>query len=83
MPHLSDARSSKAPFQLATVLSFVKQIASSTVAKDMKPGITAWEAVGESLTQVVEEGSKLLPMVMEPENVLSSEQSIFPSCQGH
>ncbi|KAJ7774997.1 dynactin [Mycena metata] len=70
MPHLSDVRSSKAPFQLTTILSFVKQIAASTVAKDIKPGVTAWEAIGESITQLVQEGSKLLPLTLEPENVI-------------
>ncbi|KAJ7065928.1 dynein associated protein-domain-containing protein [Mycena belliarum] len=70
MPHLSDVRSSKSPFQLTTILSFVKQIAASTVAKDMKPGVSAWEAIGESITQLVQEGSKLLPLALEPENVI-------------
>ncbi|KAJ6508957.1 dynactin [Mycena sanguinolenta] len=70
MPHLSDVRSSKSPFQLTTILGFVKQIAASTVAKDMKPGVTAWEAIGESITQLVQEGSKLLPQALEAENVI-------------
>ncbi|KAJ6604970.1 dynein associated protein-domain-containing protein [Mycena sp. CBHHK59/15] len=70
MPHLSDVRSSKTPFQLTTILSFVKQIAASTVAKDIKPGVSAWEAIGESITQLVQEGSKLLPLTLEAENVI-------------
>ncbi|KAJ7082516.1 dynein associated protein-domain-containing protein [Mycena crocata] len=70
MPHLSDVRSSKAPFQLTTILSFVKQIATSTVAKDMKPGVSPWEAIGESIAQLVQEGSKLLPLTLEAENVI-------------
>lgn len=70
MPHLSDVRSSKAPFQLTTILGFVKQIAASTIAKDMKPGVTAWEAIGESIAQLVQEGSKLLPLTLEAENVI-------------
>ncbi|KAJ7729076.1 dynein associated protein-domain-containing protein [Mycena maculata] len=70
MPHLSEVRSSKAPFQLTTILGFVKQIAASTVAKDMKPGVTAWEAIGESIAQLVQEGSKLLPLTLEGENVI-------------
>ncbi|KAF7347275.1 CAP-Gly domain-containing protein [Mycena venus] len=70
MPHLSDVRSSKSPFQLTTILGFVKQIAASTVAKDMKPGVTAWDAIGESIAQLVQEGSKLLPLTLEAENVI-------------
>lgn len=70
MPHLSDARGAKGPFQLTTVLAFVKQIAASTVAKDLKPGASAWEAIGTSISQLLVEGGKLLPLAMEPENVL-------------
>ncbi|KAK7063669.1 CAP-Gly domain-containing protein [Favolaschia claudopus] len=70
MPHLSEVRSSKAPFQLTTILGFVKQIASSTVAKDIKPGASPWEAIGESITQLVQEGTKLLPLTLEAENVI-------------
>ena len=70
MPHLSEVRSAKTPFQLTTILGLAKQIASSTVAKDMKPGVTAWEAIGESITQLVQEGGKLLPLTLEAENVI-------------
>jgi dynactin 1 len=73
MPHLSDVRSSKTPFHLATVLSFVKKIAASTVAKDMKPGISPWEAVGNSIAQLAQECGKLLPLVMEGENVVKGK----------
>ncbi|KAF7320182.1 CAP-Gly domain-containing protein [Mycena kentingensis (nom. inval.)] len=70
MPHLSDVRANKTPFQLTTILSMAKQNAIATVAKDMKPGSNAWEAIGESVTQLVQEGSKLLPLTMEAENVI-------------
>ena len=69
MPHLSDARSAKSPFQLNTILALVKQIATSTVAKDLKPGASAWEAVGEFISQLIVEDAKLLPLMMEAENV--------------
>ena len=77
MPHLSDVRSSKAPFQLATVLSFVKQIAASTVAKDTKPGVSPWDAVGMSITQLIQEGSKLLPLALEGENVVKGMSHLW------
>ncbi|KAG1889599.1 uncharacterized protein F5891DRAFT_1214782 [Suillus fuscotomentosus] len=72
IPHLSDARSAKAPFQLATVLSYARQTATSTVAKDMKPGTSCFEAVGEAIAQLSAECNKLLPLAMEPENVFKS-----------
>ncbi|KAG1848525.1 dynein associated protein-domain-containing protein [Suillus subalutaceus] len=68
IPHLSDARSAKAPFQLATVLSYAKQTAMTTVAKDMKPGTSCFEAVGEAIAQLSAECNKLLPLAMEPES---------------
>nr|GAT55786.1 predicted protein [Mycena chlorophos] len=70
MPHISDVRANKTPFQLTTILSFAKQNAIATVAKDMKPGNNVWEAIGESVVQLVQEGSKLLPLTMEAENVV-------------
>ncbi|KAJ7068484.1 dynein associated protein-domain-containing protein [Mycena amicta] len=69
MPHLSDVRANKTPFQLTTILSLAKQNALATVAKDMKPGNNAWEAIGASIAQLVQEGSKLLPLTMEADNV--------------
>lgn len=73
MPHLSDVRSDKTAFQLATVLAYVKQTAETTVAKNLKPGMSPWEAVGESILQLVQEGSDLLPLALEAENVVKSE----------
>lgn len=69
MPHLSDVRSSKCSFQLTTVLSYVKQIAASTVGVDSKPGLSPWAAAEESIANFTQEGSKLLPLAMEAENV--------------
>lgn len=73
MPHLSDARSAKSPFQLTTLLALVKQTAASTVAKDIKPGESAWDAIGASIAQLVQEGGKLLPLAMESENVVKGQ----------
>jgi dynactin 1 len=73
MPHISDARNSKTSFQLPVVLSHVRKIAASTVAKNTKPGVSPWEAVGQSISQLVEECSKLLPSTMEVENVVKSK----------
>ncbi|KAF8555146.1 dynactin [Imleria badia] len=70
IPHLSDARSAKSSFQLATVLSYAKQIAMSTVAKDLRPGASCWQAVGDAMAQLAGECNKLLPIALEPENVV-------------
>lgn len=73
MSHTNDARNSKSSFQLTTILGFVKNTATSTVAKDLKPGESTWDAVGTAISQLVEEGTKLLPLVLENENVIKSE----------
>ncbi|EIN14288.1 dynactin [Punctularia strigosozonata HHB-11173 SS5] len=70
MPHISDARSSKAPFQLSTILSYVRQTAGSTVCKGRKDGSTSWEAIGESVLHVVQEVGDMLPLALEPDNVI-------------
>lgn len=73
MPHLSDVRADKTPFQLPTVLSYVKQTAETTVAKNLKPGMSPWDAVGGSILEVVQECSNLLPLALESENAAKSE----------
>lgn len=78
MPHLSDVRGDKMPFQLATVLSYVKQTAETTVAKNLKQGMSPWDAVGESIMELVQEGNNLLPLALESENVAKRE--IFVPC---
>lgn len=75
MPHLSDVRSDKTAFQLTTVLGYVKQTAETTVAKNLKPGMSPWEAVGELILQLVQEGSNLLPLALETESITKSEKS--------
>ncbi|KAH9948209.1 dynactin [Amylocystis lapponica] len=70
MPHLSDVRSAKSPFQLSTVLSFLKEIAASTVGKNRKDNVTSWESVSDYFTQMVQEANRLLPQTMEAENTV-------------
>ena len=78
MPHLSDARSSKSPFQLVSVLTLIGKIAASTVAKDKAPGISPWEALGDSIAQLIQECGNLLPLAMEAENVMKGVISTMP-----
>jgi dynactin 1 len=44
----------------------------STVAKELRPGASYWEAVGEAIAQLAGECNKLLPIALEPENVVKS-----------
>ncbi|PBK76520.1 dynactin [Armillaria solidipes] len=77
MPHLSDVRSAKTPFQLNTILGYVKQATTTTVGMDAKIDASFWEPIGASLSQLVQEGAKLLPLIMETENVTKAS-SIAP-----
>lgn len=53
----------------------------STVAKDLRPGASCWEAVGGAIAQLVGECSKLLPAVLESENVVKSKSPLLcPLC---
>ncbi|PPR02344.1 hypothetical protein CVT24_011688 [Panaeolus cyanescens] len=70
MPHLSDVRTAKSSFQLTTILGVVKNSATSTIAKDLKPGASVWDAVNAAMTQVIDEAGKLVQPILEPENVL-------------
>ncbi len=73
MPHLSDVRTAKTPFQLNTILGYVKQATTTTVGMDAKIDASFWEPIGASLSQLVQEGAKLLPLMMEAENVTKGE----------
>ncbi|KIM47423.1 hypothetical protein M413DRAFT_439091 [Hebeloma cylindrosporum] len=70
MTHLKDVRSSKSSFQLPAILAIVKQSATSTVVKDMKPGASPWDAIGDVITHLLEESTKLVQPISEPENVI-------------
>ena len=78
MPHLKEIHASKSPFQLTTILGVVKQSVTSTVAKDLKPGTSPWEAVGNAISRLIDEGGKLLPSILEHESVLKSKLTHFP-----
>ena len=67
----------QSPFQLTTILGVVKQSATSTVAKDLKPGTSPWEAVGDAISRLIEEGGKLIPSILEHESVLKSKLTHF------
>ncbi|KAL0563459.1 hypothetical protein V5O48_018608 [Marasmius crinis-equi] len=70
LKHVGDARSAKAPFQLTTIVGFAKELASTTPGINYKPGTLWWEAIGETVTQLAQEGGKLLPSILEAENVV-------------
>jgi dynactin 1 len=70
MPYLADVRNSKSPFELVSVVSFVKLTVTSSIAKDIDPTTSPWEAVGQSLVQLIQETSKVLPLTMESEHVI-------------
>lgn len=70
MPHLSEARSSKAAVKLASILEFVKKCAASTIGKNAGDGASAsWEAVAEFFTKVSQEVNTLIQAASESENV--------------
>jgi len=73
MTHLKDVRSSKSPFHLPSILGIVKLSATSTVVKDMKPGASPWDAIGDVITHLIEESTKLVQPISEPDNVIKSK----------
>ncbi|KAI5885462.1 uncharacterized protein SCHCODRAFT_02520680 [Schizophyllum commune H4-8] len=77
MPHLKDAQAGKSPFQLTTIIGFVKQSATSTAAKGLKPGVSVWDALAEPITQLVQESSNLLTEISEP-SVVTKVTGIAP-----
>ncbi|KAI0801398.1 dynactin [Fomes fomentarius] len=70
MPHISDVRAAKSAFELSTVLSFVTEVAGSTVGKGRTDDSSPWESVGEFLNQVMQEAGRIVPLSLESENTL-------------
>ncbi|KAF8644238.1 hypothetical protein AX16_008593 [Volvariella volvacea WC 439] len=70
MLHLQDVRSLKGPFQLTFVLSSVKETATTTAIKDLKPGSSVWDALNDYIIQLSQEASRLVPLSMENDSIL-------------
>jgi dynactin 1 len=73
MPHIDEVRASKSSFQLGKVLSFVNNIASSTVAKICKDTTSSWASLGKAISELVTQTNGLFPKTMDHENVVKSE----------
>ncbi|KAF8481025.1 dynein associated protein-domain-containing protein [Russula ochroleuca] len=69
MPHIDEVRASKTSFQLSKVLSFVNNIASSTVAKICKD-TTSWVSLGKAISELVTQTNALFPKTMDHENIV-------------
>lgn len=73
MPHIDEVRASKSSFQLGKVLSFVNNIASSTVAKICKDTTSSWASLGKAISELVSQTNGLFPKTMDHENVVKSK----------
>ena len=79
MPHIDEVRASKSSFQLSKVLSFVDNIASSTVAKICKDTASSWVSLGKAISELVTQTNALFPKMMDHENVVKSKYAQRPS----
>ncbi|KAH8998801.1 dynein associated protein-domain-containing protein [Lactarius hatsudake] len=70
MPHIDEVRASKSPFQLGKVLSFVNDVASSTVAKICKNTASPWTALSDAISELVSQANALFPNTMDIENIV-------------
>lgn len=69
--YLADVRAAKHPFQLGGVMSIVREIAIATMSRK-DASVPSWDAVSESLLQLIQDISALLPVAMESESVIKS-----------
>ncbi|KAH9996492.1 dynein associated protein-domain-containing protein [Russula vinacea] len=70
MPHIDEVRASKTSFQLSKVLSFVNNIASSTVAKICKDTTSSWASLGKAISELVTQTNALFPKTVDHENIV-------------
>src|ERR1700742_4983415 len=71
MPHVDEVRASKSSFQLSKVLSFVNNIASSTVAKICKD-TSSWASLAKAISELIAQTNALFPKIMDHESVVKS-----------
>jgi len=77
MPHVDEVRASKSPFQLSKVLSFVNNIASSTVAKICKD-TTSWASLTKAISELITQTNALFPKTTDHESVVKSASRNIP-----
>lgn len=70
MPHIDEVRASKSSFQLGKVLSFVNNVASSTVAKICKNTASPWTALSDAISELVAQANALFPNTLDIENIV-------------
>ncbi|KAI9454911.1 dynein associated protein-domain-containing protein [Lactarius psammicola] len=70
MPHIDEVRASKSSFQLGRVLSFVNNVASSTVAKICKNTASPWTALSDAISELVAQANALFPNTLDIENIV-------------
>ncbi|KAF8273848.1 dynactin [Lactarius quietus] len=70
MPHVDEVRASKSSFQLGRVLSFVNNVASSTVAKICKNTASPWSALSDAISELVAQANALFPSTLDIENIV-------------
>jgi dynactin 1 len=78
MPHVDEVRASKSPFQLSKVLSFVNNIASSTVAKICKDTTSSWASLAKAISELVTQTNALFPKTTDHESVVKSASHNIP-----
>ena len=71
MPRLSDIRNNKSTLQSKAILTIVKQIAGSTVAKEAN-GDASWENVSDAVSDLIVEAGAVVPLALEAESVIKS-----------
>lgn len=78
MPHIDEVRASKSSFQLGRVLSFVNNVASSTVAKISKNTASPWTTLSDAISELVAQANALFPNTLDVENIVKSVYNILP-----
>ncbi|KAI0271447.1 dynein associated protein-domain-containing protein [Gloeopeniophorella convolvens] len=70
MPHIDEVRASKSTFQLSKVLSFVDDIAASTVGKITKNAASSWATLSNAMVELISQVNALFPVTMDLENLV-------------
>jgi dynactin 1 len=71
--YLADVRAQKHNFQLASVLTLVREIAAETMTQR---AAASWEAVGQLMAGLIKDANALMEPAMESENIVKGKSGV-------
>ena len=79
IPHLNDLRNSKGALRAEKIETMVRESATSSFGKEHSSE-ASWTTAGEVIAQLVQEASAVVPLALEPENMMKGVDEYQCGC---